>query len=293
MTMRNSCLLPALLLVGACSGERITSSSPPGTGAGDSAIGNAAPNPHEPAGYTRLWQNDFTSSLTKLKYVTAAQAGCWFTNGGKGVIANGKWNVTYPVGWIDGTTPATMHGRVNCPPAKPPSYNSTYIHLTGYNPGDGTPFWQNGNGYKVLFIKVGGGSLILKCDNAGGGAGLRTSCLFRANWEGGGVANYQLQSNTQLLVGRPDDIECLLTVNTPGLKDGTLSCWVNGKQVTWSRLAQGSGSLTCCSIMMRTTATPTAAYETWADWTYGGGGGMVPVGQRTVISFDGIYVSGR
>lgn len=291
--MRSSHLLLALLLLGACSAENISSPSTPGAIADVSTIGNSVLNPHEPAGYARLWQNDFSAPLTKLKYVTTAQAGCWFTNGGKGAIANGKWSVTYPVGWIDGTTPATMHGRVNCPPARAPAYNSIYIHLTSYNPGDGTPFWQNGNGYKVLFIKVGGGSLILKCDNASGGAGLRTSCLFRANWEGGGVANYQLQSNTQLLAGQPNDIECVLTVNTPSLKDGYLSCWVNDKQVTWSRIAQGAGSLACCSIMMRTSATPTAIYETWADWTYGGGGGMVPVGQRTVISLGGIYVSGK
>lgn len=291
--MRTSYLLPALLLLGACSAEEISSPSTSGAITVDSVNANSVLNPNEPAGYTRLWQNDFTASLATRQFVTTAQAGCWYTNGGKGKIANGKWSVTYPVGWVDGTTPATMHGRVNCPPAKAPAYNSTYIHLSGYNPGDGTAFWQNGNGYKVLFIKVGGGSLILKCDNSGGGAGLRSSCLFRANWEGGGVANYQLQSSTQLLAGQPNDIECVLTVNTPGQKNGTLACWVNTKPVVWTRLAQGAGTLPCCNILMRTTAAPTAIYETWADWTYGGGGGMVPVGQSTVISIGGIYVSGK
>lgn len=233
---------------------------------------------HEPVGFSRIAEHDFNTSIAKSWKGLAGQAGCWETNGGT-VVNGGKYVVTYPVGFADGKTPATLHAMSAC--QAPKGYTQVYVHMSGLVPGDNnTPMWNNGEGNKLLFwhYGVGTGSPIFKCWDyqAGSAGGVRQDCTVNSYAQG-----LWLGARTaKLNAGLPNDIECIITLNTPGVSNGTIVCWVNGIKVEWLNrtLRTSSNSLIT---------------ELWLDWTYGGGGGGVAVGQRSVWTLDGFYASGK
>jgi len=234
-------------------------------------------NPHEPAGFVRIAEHDFTTPIQASWKGVAGQAGCWERNGG-GAMTGGKYVVTYPVGFADGRTPATLHAMSTC--QSPRGYDEVYIHMVGFVPGDGTPFWNNGEGDKLLFwhFGTGAGSPILKCWDyvAGSAGGVRPDCELnlyaQGTWLGARTA--------RIRAGRGNDIECVLRLNTPGQADGSVDCWINGVAASWN------------NVVLRTQAASQVS-EFWLDWTYGGGGAGVAVGLKSVLSLSGFYASGR
>lgn len=277
-TRRGTAVLVAVVALAACQAESISSPSVPQHPVVDTTVTTTAiTNPHEPAGFTRIAEHDFTTPIAKSWKGLAGQAGCWERNGGGG-MASGKFVVTYPVGFADGMTPATLHAGSTC--QNPKGYTQVYVHMLGFLPGDGTPFWNNGEGDKLLFwhFGTGAGSPILKCWDyvAGSAGGVRPDCTV--NLYGNGT--WLGVRSAKITAGQPNDIECVLTLNTPGKTDGSVSCWINGVAAAWSGLTLRS-------------STTTLVTELWLDWTYGGGGAGVAVGQRSVLSLSGFYASGR
>nr|MBP6670233.1 hypothetical protein [Gemmatimonadales bacterium] len=203
--------------------------------------------------------------------------GCWERNGG-GAMTNGKFIVTFPVGFADGRTPATLHAGSTC--QKPKGFTQVYLHMIGFVPGDGTPFWNNGEGDKLVFWHFGSGtgSPILKCWDyvAGSSGGVRSDCMVNLYGNGKWLG----VRTAKIYAGQPNDIECVLTLNAPATADGSVSCWINGVAAAWSGLT------------LRASATSLVT-ELWLDWTYGGGGAGLAVGQRSVLSLSGFYASGR
>ncbi len=237
----------------------------------------SAVHPHEPAGLAVIADHDFSAPIAKNWKGMAGRAGCWERNGGGG-MQGGKYVVTYPVGWADGRTPATLHAMTTC--QAPRAFTTVYVHLQGYTPGDlGSPMWNNGEGNKILFwhFGTGSGTPVLKCWDyvAGSIGGVRSDCSV--NLDGNG--RWLGARSARIIAGRPNDVECLLQLNTPGVADGSATCWVNGVQVGWTR------------ALFRTHGA--GITELWLDWTYGGGGAGVAVGQRSVWTLDAFYASGR
>ncbi len=233
---------------------------------------------HEPSGFVRIAEHDFNTSIAKSWKGMAGQAGCWETNGGT-AINNGKYTVTYPAGFADGKTPATLHAMSSC--QSPKGYTQVYVHMSGFVPGDnGTSMWNNGEGNKLLFWHYGSGtgSPIFKCWDyqVGSVGGLRQDCTVNLYAQGAWLGSRTAKINA----GVSNDIECILVLNTPGLANGTVTCWVNGVKVEW------------VNRTLRTSASSLVT-ELWLDWTYGGGGGGVAVGQRSIWTLDSFYASGK
>lgn len=221
-------------------------------------------HPHEPAGFARLWEHDFTTAPAIGKYALSGAAGCWYANAGAKFVG-GKYQVTYPVGFAEGKTPAKLEAHPACPRGAR-SAQSLYVHLTGYQPGDGTPAWVNGAGNKALFIDYGGSKFVFKCDAPAMPSGVKSSCLWTLHTPAGLIR--PTSGRGVVLTGQPNDIECVI-------EPAKTACWVNGTAMTW---ATGPGQ---------------PIYGVWHDWTYGGGGGGTPVGTRSVWTLDGSYGSGR
>lgn len=225
----------------------------------------AAGHPGEPAGFLPLLAHDFGVPIVKDQpYRLQGQAGCWYAHSG-GAFVNGKYAVTFAVGLGEGRTPNKLEAFPVCPPAAKAS-SSFYVHLIGYQPGDGTPAWVNGEGTKALFVRYGNGApLIFKCDAPNRPSGVKASC----HWSLYTNAGTKLKASGQgvVVAGRPNDVACLLEARG-------VTCWVNGATLTWAQPAGGATGV-------------------WLDWTYGGGGGGTPVGVRSVWSLEGVYASGR
>lgn len=222
-------------------------------------------HPGEPAGFRALIAHDFSVPVVKdAPYRMQGQAGCWFAHSG-GAFVNGKYAVTFAVGLGEGRTPNKLEAFPVCPPAAQAS-GAFYFHLQGYQPGDGTPAWVNGEGTKAVFVRYGNGApLIFKCDAPSRPSGVKASC----NWSLYTNAGTKLKATGQGIVvaGQPNDVACLMEA-------AQATCWVNGAALVWKVAAGGATGV-------------------WLDWTYGGGGGGTPVGVRSVWSLDGFYASGR
>lgn len=223
---------------------------------------------HEPAGYGVLFANDFSVGMTKDVYAKAGQAGCWFAHSG-GAFQGGKYVVTFNVGLAEGRTPNKLEASAVCPPAHP-AVASWYLRLDGYEPGDGTPAWVNGEGTKAVFLRSDPSNppLIFKCDSPQRPvkSGVYDRCLWTLYTNSG--SKVAASGVGTVLAGQPNTVECVGSASA-------IDCWVNGAPVSWK------------------TGLPAGFTGVWLDWTYGGGGGGTPVGIRSVWSLDGVYASGR
>lgn len=249
----------------------------------------------EPPGLTTLWAHDFTGQRP-AKWALSGQAGCWFSNGSSLLtFTGGQLQVRYPLNWSGGRTPGTLHMVSTCPPATPKTVSLLYVKLTGYAPGATAPtFWQHAVGHKVLFVKVGDppssgrGSIILYC-GAVSGAGPASRCRFDVKFESAGnPANWNLNGNQYLTAGKPNDIECVLTLSSIGLADGRAECWVNGQPVTFKA---GGNARSATALPMRVAGETWGFYGGWLDWTFGGTAGAK--GAADLFTLDAIRASGR
>lgn len=229
---------------------------------------------HEPAGYRLLFENRFTRAIAPVGAYTVwsgpGEAGCWYTNGGTKFSA-GKMLVTFAVGLAEGRTPADVEGFPVCPPARQ-TFVEWYFRLDGYQPGDGTPAWVNGEGTKAIFLRSDPAQpYVFKCDSPVRPvqSGVYDHCVWSL-YPPGGTKRAPIAGSAKGVVtaGQPNQIEC--TGSTTAI-----TCWVNGGRMDWS------------------TGLPGGLNGVWLAWTYGGGGGGTPVGVRSVWSLDGVYASGR
>lgn len=302
--------------VDAGSGDGGPDASPDAGTAGD---GGATPGrAHEPAGFTRIAEADFTNEPGQVGGGGAQNqlAGTWWqstdsdpnlallTDATAPRSPASVLRCLFPTGLQDGHSPMFFIGWEDASlgqGAASPRYRELYgsVHMKIH--GNGTSYENQSTGTKLFYVpymntnRLNHSTLILLGETGAGN--LSTKSAFRLGWyvsevnattgadPGGGAIKHGQNINTQPLmtVGAWHEIEFYLksnTVSDPPTADGSLKVWVDGTLVI------DYGDMRYVSQ-----ANPRAFYQFRAAMVFGGDAGEVKT-RDDLILWDHLYLSG-